>query len=88
MPRIQRTKALKIGDILSASKVKKVLGKEHNLLKQFDKWIVEDVIKSTSTMTPAKGKKKKTQTVEITRIFLVPYDSERDHIRIRMWFMT
>ena len=77
---------LKIGEVLSSSKVKDILGDYTELLKKHKKWIVEDVLEGESEIYPATKKTRVKKKVNITRIFLVPFDSDDEHIRIRMWF--
>lgn len=86
MPRIEPID-MNIGDVLTAKTVKDILG--DNLLhmpKRYKKWIVEDIIEGKSEIYPAKGKTRVRKKVDITRIFLVPFDSDEDHIRIRLWY--
>lgn len=82
MPRIEPID-MNIGDVLTAKKVKDILG---YMPKHYKKWIVEDIIQGQSEIYPAKGKTRVRKKVEITRIFLVPFDSDKDHIRIRLWY--
>ena len=77
---------LKIGEVLSSTKVKDILGHSTDLLKKHNKWIVEDVLAGESEIYPATRKTRVKKKVNITRIFLVPFDSDDEHIRIRMWF--
>ena len=85
MPRIKKMQ-LKIGEVLSSTKVKDILGHSTDLLKKHNKWIVEDVLVGESEIYPATRKTRVKKKVNITRIFLVPFDSDDEHIRIRLWF--
>ena len=85
MPRIKKMQ-MKIGEVLSSNRVKDILGDSTDLLKRHNKWIVEDILEGESEIYPAVRKTRVRKKVNITRIFLVPFDSDDEHIRIRMWF--